>query len=298
MILKGNQRAGGDDLASHLMNLYDNDEMELAEIRGTLAQDLHGALAEFEAHAAGTRCKQPLYSLSINPSEPMTREQYFSAIGRIEDRLGLPGSRGPSCFMSKTAGEHCHVVWSRIDTEKMRAVQLSHDHQKLRVRGAGAGGRNSATSCPTALPATAAASGSGGQSSTCASWPRRTAADLPADQRRAAITAAFRQSDSAQAFVMRCGSAVIGSHRATSAALSLSIVPGTSTASPGRSTGRGPRISRPSWRRCTPRSADREGNAQADRGRARGRNAGREGRPHLRRSPDQLKARQAERRAA
>jgi hypothetical protein len=73
VILKGNQRAGGDDLASHLMNLYDNDDMKLAEIRGTLAQDLHGALAEFEVHTAGTRYRQPLYSLSINPSEPMTR---------------------------------------------------------------------------------------------------------------------------------------------------------------------------------------------------------------------------------
>ena len=133
MILKGNQRAGGDDLASHRMNLYDNDEMELAEIRGTLAQDLHGVLSEFEAHAAGTRCKQPLYSLSINPSEPVTRAQYFAAIGRIEDRLGLHDQPRAVVFHVKEGRHHCHVVWSRIDTKNMRAVQLSHDHQKLRA---------------------------------------------------------------------------------------------------------------------------------------------------------------------
>ncbi len=57
MILKGNQRAGADDLASHLMNLYDNDAVELAETRGTVAQDLHGAFAEFEAMASGTRAR-------------------------------------------------------------------------------------------------------------------------------------------------------------------------------------------------------------------------------------------------
>jgi hypothetical protein len=55
MILKGNQRVGGTDLASHLQNEFDNDLVEVAEIRGTVAQDLHGAFGEYEAIAAGTR---------------------------------------------------------------------------------------------------------------------------------------------------------------------------------------------------------------------------------------------------
>ena len=68
MILKGNQRAGGTDLATHLMNAFDNERVEVAQIRGTVADHLHGAFAEYEALAAGTRCKEPLYSLSVNPS--------------------------------------------------------------------------------------------------------------------------------------------------------------------------------------------------------------------------------------
>src|SRR5262249_1817878 len=32
----------------------------------------------------------------------------------------------------KHGREHCHVVWSRIDGFKGKAVQMSHDHQKLR----------------------------------------------------------------------------------------------------------------------------------------------------------------------
>src|SRR5690606_32941902 len=67
MILKGSQRTGGRDLATHLSNEYDNERIELASVRGTVADDLHGALAEYEAVAAGTRCVKPLYSLSINP---------------------------------------------------------------------------------------------------------------------------------------------------------------------------------------------------------------------------------------
>lgn len=91
MILKGNQRAGGADLASHLQNEFDNDLVEVAEIRGTVAQDLHGAFGEYEAIAAGTRCKEPLYSLSINPSAPISRDQYRAVIDRIEQGLGLSG---------------------------------------------------------------------------------------------------------------------------------------------------------------------------------------------------------------
>ena len=29
--------------------------------------------------------------------------------------------------------EHCHAVWSRIDTEKMKAVHIAHDRLKLRT---------------------------------------------------------------------------------------------------------------------------------------------------------------------
>lgn len=201
MILKGNQRAGGDDLASHLMNLYDNDAMELAEIRGTLAQDLHGAMAEFEAHAAGTRCRQALYSLSINPSEPMTREQYYAAIDRIEQGLGFAGQPRAVVFHIKGGREHCHVVWSRIDTAKMRAVQLSHDRQKLRLFAQELG-REFGHELPDGLARNRGAERFGAASSIdLREIAQADRAGLSAAERRAVITAAFRQSDSAQAFV-------------------------------------------------------------------------------------------------
>lgn len=136
MIPKGNQRAGGQQLATHLLNAYDNDRVEVAEVRGAIAQDLHGAFAEWYAEAKATQCSKYLYSMSINPDHrqgPYTREHYDDFIRRTEERLGLSGQPRAVVFHVKHGREHCHVVWSRIDTEKMKAVQLSHDRQKLRA---------------------------------------------------------------------------------------------------------------------------------------------------------------------
>ncbi|MCB9959702.1 MAG: relaxase [Rhodospirillaceae bacterium] len=131
MILKGNTRANGSDLATHLLNSYDNERIELAEMRGTIADDLHGGFAEIEAIAAGTRATKPFYSLSINPGEPLTREQYFEAIDAIETRLGLTGQPRAVLFHVKDGREHAHAVWSRIDGVQMQAVHMAHDRRKL-----------------------------------------------------------------------------------------------------------------------------------------------------------------------
>ena len=129
MISFASERGLGQDLATHLLNEHDNEEMELAEVRGAVAQDLHGAFAEweFQAHAR-TKCKNYLFSLSVNPWEVangrLTREQYFDYIDRTEARLGLSGQPRAVVFHIKDGREHCHVVWSRIDTEKGKAVHL------------------------------------------------------------------------------------------------------------------------------------------------------------------------------
>lgn len=131
MILKGNQRAGAADLASHLMNSLDNNVVEIADLQGTVSDDLHGAFSEFQAAAKGTKAEKFLYSLSINPAEPISREQYSEAITAIEDKLGLAGQPRAIVFHIKEGREHCHVVWSRTNTENMKAIHMSHDHAKL-----------------------------------------------------------------------------------------------------------------------------------------------------------------------
>lgn len=69
MILKGSQRGGASKLATHLLRLDENDHVEVHELRGFSADDLRGALQEADAIAKGTRCRQFLFSLSLNPPE-------------------------------------------------------------------------------------------------------------------------------------------------------------------------------------------------------------------------------------
>lgn len=199
MILKGNQRSGGADLATHLMNEFDNERIEVAQIRGTVADHLYGAFAEYEALAAGTRCKEPLYSLSVNPSEPISREQYYAAIDRIEQRLGLSGHARAVVFHVKHGREHAHVVWCRIDTAKMRAAQLSHDRQKLRSVA-----RELALEFGLPLPEGLAqdkgAERQRKKEQTLAEKAHADETGITPDQRRAEITEAYRRSDSAEAF--------------------------------------------------------------------------------------------------
>jgi hypothetical protein len=136
LILKGNQRGGGRQLAVHLMNSFDNERVEVAEVRGAVAQDLSGAFDEWNADASVTNCKKYLYSFSASPDPAqgtLTREQYLDLLDRTERSLKLVGQPRAVVFHVKNGREHCHAVWSRIDTEHQRAVQIAHDRLKLRT---------------------------------------------------------------------------------------------------------------------------------------------------------------------
>lgn len=204
MILKGSQRAGGADLALHLMNALDNERIEIGQLRGTVADDLYGALGEYEAFAAGTRCKEPLYSLSINPSAPLTREQYLAAVDRIERGLGLSGQPRAVIFHVKEGREHCHVVWSRIDGRTLKAVPLSHDRMKLRALSRELA-REFGLRLPDGLEKDLRDRRLAQDRKKDARQDRaeRMAAKesgITPEERRAVMTEAFRRSDSAQAF--------------------------------------------------------------------------------------------------
>lgn len=137
MILVGNQRSGGADLARHLMK-NDNERVVVHEIRGFASGDLDGAFQESFAISRGTRCKQHLYSLSLNPPRDAdaSPELLTDAVERAEKRLGLDDQPRAIVFHEKRGADgqvrrHAHAVWCRIDTEKMKAVQMSHDRPKL-----------------------------------------------------------------------------------------------------------------------------------------------------------------------
>ncbi len=137
MILVGNQRGGGADLARHLIKA-ENEQVVVHEVRGFACNNLAGAFQESYAISRATRCKQHLYSLSLNPPKEAdaSPELLIDAVDRAEERLGLTDQPRAIVFHEKYGADgglrrHAHAVWCRIDTDNMRAVQMSHDHHKL-----------------------------------------------------------------------------------------------------------------------------------------------------------------------
>ncbi len=134
MILKGAQRGGAKQLAGHLLKAQENEHVEVYEVRGFVSDDLHEAFHEVYAVSQGTRCRQFLFSLSLNPppGEPAPIEYFEKALADIEKDLGLEGQPRAIVFHEKEGRRHAHCVWSRINTEEMKAINLPYYKYKLR----------------------------------------------------------------------------------------------------------------------------------------------------------------------
>ena len=132
MVIKGGARGGAGGLAAHLLNMETNERAQMIEARGVVADDLEGALREMEAVASGSRSKRHFYHASINtdPTERLTPEQQAVAINRLEDKLGLTGQPRAVVEHEKEGRAHVHIVWSRIDLDRMRAISDSHNYRK------------------------------------------------------------------------------------------------------------------------------------------------------------------------
>lgn len=133
MILEGNQRGGARQLARHLMNVQDNEHVELYEISGFMSDNVKDALDEIHAVSRGTKCKQFMFSVSLNPPQDVIAppEYFKNAIAKIEERNGLTDQPRVIVFHEKEGRRHAHCVWSRIDADNMKAINLPHYKLKL-----------------------------------------------------------------------------------------------------------------------------------------------------------------------
>lgn len=104
MILHGNQRGGAKDLALHLMK-DENERVQIHEMRGFVSDTLEGAFQESYAISKATKCKQHLYSLSINPptGADIKDNHFVDAANQAEKRLGLAGQPRAIVFMKSMA---------------------------------------------------------------------------------------------------------------------------------------------------------------------------------------------------
>ncbi|MBL27282.1 MAG: relaxase [Rhodospirillaceae bacterium] len=134
MIIKASQRGGGKALGLHLLKTEENEHVEVHEVRGFVSDDIVGAMKEAYAVSRGTRCKQFLFSVSLNPpeTERVSVETFEAVADRIERKTGLDDQPRIIVFHEKEGRRHAHVVWSRIDVDSMTAVNMSHFKTKLR----------------------------------------------------------------------------------------------------------------------------------------------------------------------
>ncbi len=133
MILKGTQRGNGRALALHLLNVEDNEHARVHEMRGFVSDNLVDAFQEAEAVSLGTKCRQYLFSMSLNPPPDavVSVARFEAAIEEIEAKLGLRGQPRAVVFHEKLGRRHAHCVWSRIDSERMTAINLPHFKRRL-----------------------------------------------------------------------------------------------------------------------------------------------------------------------
>lgn len=134
MILKGSQRSGAKQLSQHLLNKRDNDHVQVLEVRGFIADDLTGALQEAYAVSKATKCKQFLFSLSVNPpaDQVLGEQEFIDAVNRAEKVLGLEDQPRAIVIHEKENRRHCHCAWSRVQADTLTAINLPHFKNKLR----------------------------------------------------------------------------------------------------------------------------------------------------------------------
>ena len=132
MIIKGKSRGNGAQLGKYLVTQGKNERIRVIEVRGVTAEDVPGAVCEMDAISLGARTDKGLYHAQINSraEEPLTDEQRAIAVDRLEEGLGLTGQPRVVVVHEKKGREHCHVVWSRIDLDRMAAISDSNNYRK------------------------------------------------------------------------------------------------------------------------------------------------------------------------
>lgn len=112
-------------MALHLLK-KENDHVEVHELRGFMSADLVSALKETYTINKATKAKKFLYSLSLNPpaNENVSAADFEKAIARVEKELNLTNQPHAIVFHEKNGRRHAHAVWSRIDAQQMKAINI------------------------------------------------------------------------------------------------------------------------------------------------------------------------------
>lgn len=132
MIITGKSRNNAAQAADYLSKQGKNERTSLIGTRGTLSEDIAGACAEMEAVAAGSKCTNFLYHMTMNPPEgqTFTPEQWETATALAEKKLGLENAQRVIVEHEKHGRVHRHFLYNRVDQESIKAVRMGWNYAK------------------------------------------------------------------------------------------------------------------------------------------------------------------------
>lgn len=133
MIIKGKERGNGAQFGPYLMDTKKNEHVEVHKVSGFMSDNMVDALLEVDAVAQGTRCKNYFFSVVLSPpeNEIVDTEVFDDAVSRVADKMGLQDQPYVVVFHEIAGRRHAHCVFSRIDTDKMKAINLPYYKNKL-----------------------------------------------------------------------------------------------------------------------------------------------------------------------
>ncbi|OSZ82580.1 hypothetical protein CAP35_04750 [Chitinophagaceae bacterium IBVUCB1] len=132
MVIRGNARGNGKQLAKYLMTKQDNEAIRILDVDGqdnADARDLYLALHSMQLTSELTKSDKGLYHAQINPatdeSKNMDDAAWLLATDILAERLGMEGQRRAIVLHTKKGRTHAHVVFERYHHETGKMVKDS-----------------------------------------------------------------------------------------------------------------------------------------------------------------------------
>jgi hypothetical protein len=132
VVIKGGARGGPVALATHLLRTDTNERVTIRELSGVTARDLRTALSEMDSMGTAAESRRTLYHANIDTriGEELTEAQKVIAVERLAAKLGMSDQARAVVEHVKHGREHLHVVFMRIDVDRMVAIPDSHNYRK------------------------------------------------------------------------------------------------------------------------------------------------------------------------
>ncbi|WP_421828366.1 relaxase/mobilization nuclease domain-containing protein [Larkinella sp.] len=132
MVIRGNTRGNGKQLAQYLISGEANENVQIVEVAGRVnakADYLNQTLQSMSLTSELTKSNKGLYHAQINPAysedRSMTAKDWLKAADILGQQLGLDEQRRVIVLHTKKGRTHAHVVWERYDHKTGRVISDS-----------------------------------------------------------------------------------------------------------------------------------------------------------------------------